>query len=335
MKIAMFSSKSYDRKFFNKINADFDFEIQYLDNRLDKNTTKLAEGYDVVCVFVNDKLDREVIAQLAKNGIKLIALRAAGFNNVDLEAADRQRIKVVRVPAYSPNAVAEHAVGLILTLNRKIHKAYNRVREGNFSLERLTGFDMKGKTVGVVGTGNIGRVFCQIVMGFGCRVIAYDKYPSDECRERGIEYVELNELFNKSDIISLHCPLTPETCHLIDSKAIEKMKDGVMLINTSRGKLINHTDVIKGLKSKRIGYLGIDVYEQEEKLFFKDLSERVIRDDVISRLMTFPNVLITSHQAFFTENALNEIATTTLQNVKDFEQNKELKNEVNIELVKK
>ncbi|MFW6043401.1 MAG: 2-hydroxyacid dehydrogenase, partial [Marinilabiliaceae bacterium] len=261
-------------------------------------------------------------------GIKLIALRCAGFNNVDLEAAKEQQIKVVRVPAYSPAAVAEHAVALILTLNRKTHKAYNRVRENNFSLERLTGFNLQGKTVGVIGTGKIGASFCRIINGFGCRVLAQDPYPRQDLQDEGVVYTDKDELLEQSDIISLHCPLTPESKHLINKETINQMKPGVMLINTSRGALIHTKDAIKGLKKGKIGYLGIDVYEQEEDLFFRDLSENIIQDETIMSLISFPNVLITSHQAFFTCEALEQIASTTIQNMLDFKNNRPLVNEV-------
>jgi len=253
---------------------------------------------------------------------------AAGFNNVDLNAASEAGIRIVRVPAYSPEAVAEHAMALILTLNRKTHKAYNRIREGNFSLERLTGFNLHKKTVGVVGTGQIGSAFCNILMGFGCKVIAYDLHPSDQLRASGVSYVDLNELLAQSDIISLHCPLTDTTQHIINAAHIEKMKSNVMIVNTSRGGLINTGDVINALKSGHIGALAIDVYEQEEHLFFRDLSESIIQDDQIARLMTFPNVLITAHQGFFTKEALEQIAQTTLQNLSDFEDGRQLENEV-------
>jgi D-lactate dehydrogenase len=255
-------------------------------------------------------------------------LRCAGFNNVDLKAAQEKNIKVVRVPAYSPEAVAEHAVAMILTLNRKTHKVYNRVRESNFSLENLTGFNLFGKTIGVIGTGQIGVAFCKIMLGFGCKIIAYDIKKSEELISKGVDYQSLNYVLKNSDIISLHCPLTPETNHLFDSAAFSKMKDGVMLINTSRGALIKTKDAIEALKKEKIGYLGIDVYEQEEHLFFKDLSESIIQDDLIQRLISFPNVLITPHQGFFTEEALTQIAITTMKNICDFEDGKELMNEV-------
>jgi D-lactate dehydrogenase len=334
MRLTVFSTKAYDRDFLTETNEAFGHELVFLDPSLDWHTRKLAEGSPALCVFVNDKLDRRLIEHLAAQGLQLIALRCAGFNNVDLEAAADAWVKVVRVPAYSPEAVAEHALALILTLNRKTHKAYNRVREGNFSLERLEGFDIHGRTIGVIGTGRIGQAFCRIMQGFGTKVMAYDKYPNESMRTLGVEYVSLETLFAESHIISLHCPLTPETQYLIDRPAIDQMRPGVMLINTSRGGLIDTQAVLHGLKHRQIGYLGIDVYEQEEKLFFKDLSEMLIEDETISRLMTFPNVLITAHQAFFTRNALEQIAQVTLGNVKDFETGQPLENEVTAERVK-
>ena len=330
MKIAFFSSKSYDREYFDTFNVDNKHLLTYFDAPLNTDTANLTQGFEAVCVFVNDKIDKETVEKISVNGIKVIALRCAGYNNVDVKAAMDKNIRIFRVPAYSPQAVAEHAVALILTLNRKTHKAYNRIRENNFSIEHLTGFNLYGKTVGVVGTGQIGSSFCTIMQGFGCKVIAYDIAESDELKEKGIGYRSFDEILKCSDVISLHCPLTPETNHIINKDALSKMKNGVMLINTSRGGLINTPDVIQGLKNKKIGYLGIDVYEQEAGLFFKDLSESVIRDDVISRLMNFPNVLITGHQAFFTREALEQITTITLNNLTDFEKGVEVANEVRI-----
>jgi D-lactate dehydrogenase len=319
MKVAVFSTKSYDKEYFDKANIENKHELVYFESSLKQKTTRLAENYDAVCVFVNDALTKEVIETLTNLKVKLIVLRCAGFNNVDIESACNNNIKVLRVPAYSPTAVAEHAVALILTLNRKTHKAYNRVREGNFSIERLTGFELSGKTVGVIGTGRIGAAFATIMKGFGCKVVAFDNYPNNTLKDTVVSYYSLSELFVMSDIISLHCPLTPETNQLINKDSLSLMKKGVMLINTSRGKLIDTDAAIEALKEGRLGYLGIDVYEQEENLFFKDLSEIIILDDKISRLMTFPNVLITSHQAYFTDNALTQIAQTTIQNLSDFE----------------
>lgn len=324
MKIAFFSTKSYDREFFNHYVSTH--EIVYFEAQLNIQTVNLAAGCNAICVFVNDKLNKEVITELNKLGVKLIALRCAGFNNVDLDAAKANNIKIVRVPAYSPHAVAEHAAALILTLNRKTHKAYNRVREGNFSLERLTGFDLFGKTIGVIGTGRIGQAFCNIMLGFGCRVLAFDLIENKELSSKGVEYMPLIDVLQQSDIISLHCPLNEQTKHIISQQTISMMKDEVMLINTSRGGLIDTPAVIEALKTGKIAYLGLDVYEQEEKLFFNDLSENVIQDDMIMRLLSFPNVLITSHQGFFTEEALTQIAQTTLENIDAFEAGKPLTN---------
>jgi D-lactate dehydrogenase len=315
MRIAFFSTQSYDQESFESQLDNQAHEITYLKTSLNHHTAKLAEGCEAVCLFVNDTADAQVLQKLHELGVRYLALRCAGFNNVDLEKAKELDIKVVRVPAYSPHAVAEHTVALILTLNRKTHKAYNRVREGNFSLERLTGFDLHGKTVGVVGTGKIGQVFAGLMQGFGCRVIAYDPYPSEELQAKGVPYMGFKELLGQSDILSLHCPLTPETHHLIDAEAFASMKPRLMLINTSRGKLIDTRSAIEALRSGQLAYLGIDVYEMEEDLFFRDLSETIIDDEKILRLMSFPNVLITAHQAFFTHEALGEIAQTTLQNL--------------------
>lgn len=328
MKVAVFSTKSYDREYLNRFNQEPGQDLQFFEAPLNIDTANLTQNFDAVCVFVNDKLNSDCIYKIAEHGVKLIALRCAGFNNVDLQAAREKNIRVVRVPAYSPEAVAEHAVALILTLNRKTHKAYNRIREGNFSLEKLQGFNIYKKTVGVIGTGIIGAAFCRIMLGFGCRILANDIHESEDLKNKGVIYTSQEELFMESDIISIHCPLTPQTHHLMNRNAFNKMKKGVMLINTSRGGVINTSDALEALKSGRLGYLGIDVYEQEEKLFFRDLSESIIQDEVISRLISFPNVLITSHQGFFTREALEQIATTTLQNINDFENGNELKNEV-------
>lgn len=318
MKIAVFSTKSYDQTSLDRANAAHGHELVYFDVRLTSRTVPLAAGFPGVCAFVNDQLDAAVLDTLAQGGTHLIALRSAGFNHVDLTAARDLGLTVVRVPAYSPYAVAEHAVALILALDRKIYRAYNRVREGNFSLEGLLGSDLHGRTVGVIGTGKIGLIFARIMAGFGCRVLAFDPYPSDEA-ESFVQYVSLGEVFAQSDVISLHCPLTPDTHHIIDAGAVGRMKDGVMLVNTSRGALVDTQAVIAGLKSGKIGHLGLDVYEEEGDLFFEDLSTRVIQDDVFSRLLTFPNVLITGHQGFFTEEALRNIAETTLANITAFE----------------
>ena len=328
MKITFFSTQPYDKLFFEKHNSDFGFELEFLEVQLNEQSTPLAKEADVVCAFVNDRLNETVIHQLAQQKIKLIALRCAGFNNVDLAAATRYNIKVVRVPAYSPYAVAEHAVALIMTLNRKTHKAYNRVRDQNFSLNGLLGFDLHGKTIGVVGTGNIGQVFCSIMSGFGCCIIAHDKKENESLKKIGVSYLPITDVFAQADVISLHCPLYEQTRHLINEQTIRAMKKGVMLINTSRGALIDTPAVIDGLKSGQIGALGIDVYEQEEKLFFLDLTGKIIDDDVIALLTSLPNVLITAHQGFFTHEALTQIAQTTLQNIKAFGDNQVLTNEV-------
>lgn len=327
MTVAVFSTKPHDREYLDLFNHG-QHKLTYFDSALNAETTNLTVGFDAACVFVNDKIDAPTIEKLAHNGIKIIALRCAGFNNIDLDAAKKHQLKVVRVPAYSPEAVAEHAVALILTLNRKTHKAYNRVRESNFSLENLVGFDLHGKTVGVVGTGKIGAAFCKIMLGFGCKVMAFDVVKSDSLAQQGVDYQSLSNVLAKADILSLHCPLTPDTAHLINAKTLTTMKRGVMLINTSRGGLIDTAAVIDALKTAQLGYLGIDVYEQEAQLFFKDLSESLIQDDIIQRLLTFHNVLITPHQGFFTKEALTQIATTTLKNLTDFEGGRALENEI-------
>lgn len=314
MKITFFSTQPYDKEFFNRYNDSFGFELVFFETQLNPQTVNLIDKTDAVCVFVNDLVNEKVIEQLAVKGVKLVALRCAGFNNVDITAAKGKKIHVCRVPAYSPQAVAEHAVAMILTLNRKTHKAYNRVREQNFSLNGLLGFDLHGKTIGVVGTGNIGKAFCNIMLGFGCKVLAFDLIANKELENAGVQFVPLIELLQQSDIISLHCPLNEQTKHLINNNTISLMKAGVMLINTSRGGLIDTTAVIVALKSGKIAYLGIDVYEQEEHIFFRDLSAEVIEDDTIQRLMSFSNVLVTAHQAFFTREALTQITITTLRN---------------------
>lgn len=320
MRVAVFSTKSYDREFLTHANADAGHELVFYEPRLTRQTCRLAEGFPALCAFVNDVLDADVIRALAQQGTELVSMRCAGFNNVDLRAADEHSITVTRVPAYSPYAVAEHTVGLMLALERRLHKAYNRVREGNFALEGLLGSDLHGRTVGIVGTGKIGSIVARIMNGFGCRLLAYDVAHNPEVEQCGARYVELGELFAGSDIITLHCPLVPATYHLIGREAIAQMKRGVMLVNTSRGALIDTREVIRGLKSSHIGALGIDVYEEEADLFFEDLSNRVIQDDVFSRMLTLPNVLITGHQAFFTRNALEAIARDTLGNITAFEQ---------------
>lgn len=317
MKVTFFSTQPYDKLFFNQQNEQLGYELEFFETHLGPHIVNAISHTDAVCAFVNDKVNESVIEVLATKGVKIIALRCAGFNNVDLEAAKKYSIHVCRVPAYSPQAVAEHAVAMLLTLNRKTNKAYNRVREQNFSLNGLIGFDVFGKTVGVIGTGNIGKAFCKIMLGFGCKVMAFDMFVDKEMEALGVEYKPLVEVFAQSDIISLHCPLNEQTKHLINKETIALMQKGVMLINTSRGGLINTKDAIAALKSHQIGYLGIDVYEQEDKLFFKDLSATIIEDDTIQRLMSFPNVLITAHQAFFTKEALTQIASTTLNNIQE------------------
>lgn len=328
MKIAVFSSKPYDETFLRQASQRYGYEPTFLEPRLTAATVGLAAGYSAVCVFVNDRLEADVLEQLAGNGTQIVALRCGGFNNVDLSAAQRLGLKVVRVPAYSPYSVAEHAVALMLTLNRKIHRAHARVREGNFSLHGLLGFDLHGRTVGVVGTGQIGRVVTAIMHGFGCRILGFDHARNAACEALGMSYVSLPELLAASDIVTLHCPLTPETWHLIDGQAIERMKPGVMLINTSRGAVVDTKAAIAGLKSGRIGYLGLDVYEEEADYFFEDLSQGVISDDLLARLLTFPNVIVTGHQAFFTEDALRNIAETTIDNLREIEQTGGSQNEV-------
>jgi D-lactate dehydrogenase len=319
--VAVFSTKAYDRRYLSAANAASGtaHRFTFIEMPLTPQTVALAASHQAVCVFVNDCMDAPTLTALASVGVRLVALRCAGFNNVDLAAAQRLGIAVARVPGYSPAAVAEHAVAMMLTLNRHTHRAYARVREGNFALDGLLGFDMQGRTVGIVGTGKIGTALARILRGFGCRVIATDPYPSDECVALGVRYVPFDALLAESDIVSLHCPLTPDTRHLIDDAAVRKMRRGVMLINTSRGAVIETRAVIAGLKSGVIGYVGLDVYEEEGDLFFEDLSDQVIQDDVFARLLTFPNVLITGHQAFFTHEALTAISETTLANITHFE----------------
>jgi D-lactate dehydrogenase len=314
MKLTLFSAQPYDQLFFSAAAEEAGITIRYEEMPLNETTASLVTETQAVCVFVNDQVNEKVCAQLAAAGVHIIALRCAGFNNVNLEAAKKYQLRVCRVPAYSPESVAEHAVAMILTLNRKTHKAYNRVREQNYSLNGLLGFNLFGKTVGVVGTGNIGACFCKIMIGFGCRVIAYDIVKNSALEKMGVEYVTMAEVL-KAAIISMHCPLTPQTHHLINEQTLAQMQPGVLLINTSRGGLIDTKAVIQALKKGVIGYLGMDVYEQEENLFFKDLSNRLLEDETLQRLASFHNVLITAHQAFFTQEALHEIATTTLKNI--------------------
>lgn len=323
MKVAVFNAKSYDRDSLTKANTIYNHDLSFFPVRLNLETVILATGFPVVSVFINDDLSAEVLRQLAQQGTKLIATRSAGFNHIDLDAAQELGLTVVRVPAYSPHAVAEHAVGLILTLNRKLHRAYNRVRDDNFSLEGLLGFDIYGSVVGIIGTGTIGSCFARIMNGFGCKLLAYDVYQNPQCLELGVEYMPLKEVLTMSDIISLHCPLLPETFHLINAETLQHLKPGAMLINTSRGGLIDTKAAIEAIKSGRIGYLGIDVYEQEEELFFEDLSDTVIQDDVFQLLQSFSNVVITAHQGFFTRNALANIAETTLASISEFAEGKQ------------
>jgi D-lactate dehydrogenase len=330
MRIAVFGTKTYTSTYFDRANKAFGHELVYFEARLHNRTTRLAEGFPAVCVFVNDQVDATVLEQLHAGGVRTIALRCAGFNNVDMEAAAELGMHVVRVPAYSPESVAEHTVALLLTLNRRIHRAFNRVREGNFALEGLVGFELRQRTVGVIGTGRIGTAVIKILNGFGCLILAYDVVENPLVAAFGVSYVELNELLTSSDIISLHGPLLPTTHHLIDEKAVGAMKDGAMLINTSRGALVDTPAVIEGLKSGRIGALGLDVYEEEEAIFFEDRSNKVLQDDVFARLLTFPNVVITGHQAFLTEEALTTIAETTLSNVAKIERGEKCENAVTV-----
>lgn len=320
MKVAIFSAQNFEKPFLEEANKPYQHQLDFFPTQLTAKTVSLAEKYSVISCFVSDNINAQVLKTLANHGTKLIALRSAGFNHVDLEAARKHNIAIARVPAYSPYAVAEFATGLVLTLSRKIHRAYMRTREHNFSLEGLLGFDLHNRTIGIIGTGKIGSIFAKIMIGFGCKVLAYDVTENTECKKLGVEYTNLKMLYNLSDIISLHCPLNKDTTHLINDEAIQQMRDGVMLINTGRGGLIDTKAVIKGLKSKKIGYLGIDVYEEEENLFFKDLSSQIIQDDVFTRLETFPNVIITSHQGFFTQEAITNIAKITLLNITRFEQ---------------
>lgn len=328
MKIAFFDTHSYEKSVFEQINQKYKFDINFLPMRLNEKTMQLAEDHDAVCCFVNDRVTGQVLSFLKESGVKLVALRSAGFNHVDIFAAQKIGLPVVRVPEYSPHAVAELAVALLLSLNRKVHRAYARVREMNFSLEGLVGFDLFGKTVGIVGTGKIGTVFAEIMLGFGCKVLAYDLQKNSELEKAGVRYTELTELYKSSDIVSLHVPLTPKTRYLIDSQAFSLMKKGVILINTGRGALIKTSDLIKALKTRHLGGAGLDVYEEEEGIFFEDLSISGVDDDQLARLLTFPNVLITSHQGFLTQEALQNIATTTLENITEFANQRPLTNQV-------
>ena len=328
-KIAFFDTREYDKKFFNQENEKFGFKIDFFDFKLSRDTAKLTKGYEVICVFVNDIVDEKVIKILAQNGVKLLALRCSGYNNVDLRATSQCGIKVVRVPAYSPYAVAEYALSLLLTLNRKVHRAYMRTKEFNFSLNNLVGFTLHNKTVGVVGTGAIGRCFIKILSGFGLKILAYDPLPNEQFAEEFcFKYVDMNAIYKEADIISLHCPLSKDSYHLLNRKSFKRMKKNALIVNTSRGALINTEDLIFALKQSLIGGAALDVYEEESEFFFKDISSEIIDDDVLARLITFPNVLLTSHQAFLTEEALTQIAMTTLSSVKSFFENNSLENQI-------
>jgi len=328
MKIAVFSAKHYDREFLEAANAAEGHQLKYYEAALDAESAGLAAGCDAVCIFVNDKCDADVLSELQRGGTRLVALRCTGFNNVDLQAAASLGIKVVRVVDYSPYSVAEHAVALLQAINRKIHRAYNRTRDSNFALDGLMGFDLHGKSVAVIGTGKIGRVFTKIMLGFGCNVIGHDKYPSPEFEALGAHYAAPGEIARDADIISLHCPLTPETYHIINADTIARAKRGALLINTSRGGLVDTEAVIEGLKSGQIGGFAADVYEQEADLFFRDLSSVVVTDDVLQRLISFPNVIVTGHQAFFTREAITTICETTLRSVTQFMQGQPLTDEI-------
>lgn len=328
MKLAIYSTKQYDKKYLEQVNRDYGYELDFYDFLLSEKTAKTAHGCDGVCIFVNDDGSRPVLEELKKAGVKFIALRCAGFNNVDLDAAKALGLRVVRVPAYSPEAVAEHAIGIMMCLNRRIHRAWQRTRDANFSLEGLTGFTMHGKTAGVIGTGKIGLAALRILKGFGMRLLAFDPYPSAAALDLGVEYVDLTTLLQESDVISLHCPLTPENFHLLNHDAFEQMKQGVMIINTSRGGLIDSQAAIDALKSQKIGALGMDVYENERELFFEDKSNEVIQDDVFRRLSACHNVLFTGHQAFLTAEALTSISETTLQNLRQLENGEACPNEI-------
>lgn len=316
MKIAVFSTQKYDRHFLDQFNTGH--ELTFFEIQLNRQTADLTAGFEAVCVFVNDQIDQETLNVLKANGIELIVLRCAGYNNIAVGLAEQMKITILRVPAYSPEAVAEHALALILTLNRKTHKAYNRIREGNFSLEKLLGFNLYRKQVAVIGTGNIGKALCRILLGFGCHIKAYDLFPDQEMEKLGVKYDTLQHVLSDADIISLHCPLTDQSKHMINKQSLGLLKKGTMLINTSRGALIETQDVIDAMQNGTLGYLGLDVYEQEDQLFFHDLSEDIIPDELISRLISFPNVLITSHQGFFTKEAMEQIARVTFENIDAF-----------------
>jgi D-lactate dehydrogenase len=327
-RIAFFDTKPYDQEYFTRLNEQFNYEITWFKNHLRPETAVLAEGHNVVCAFVNDVVDRDVISVLKKKGVRLLAMRCAGYSNVDLEVLD-EAIRMVRVPDYSPHAVAEHAVAMMLSLNRKIHRAFYRTLDNNFNINGLLGFDMYGKTAGIIGTGKIGKSVIRILKGFGMKILAHDLYPDREFeKELGFAYADLETIYRESDIISLHCPLNRESWHMINRESLHLMKDSVMLINTGRGKLIDTADLISALKKKKIGSAGLDVYEEESEYFYEDFSSEVIGDDILARLLTFPNVLVTSHLGFFTREALTGIAQTTFNNIRDFFDGKPLKNEV-------
>jgi len=328
MKIAFFDTKPYDKESFERISDENDVKIKYFETKLNEDTADLAQGFDGVCVFVNDTVNAAVIDRLCQLGVKLIALRCAGFNNVDMKHAFG-KIHVLRVPAYSPYAVAEHAMAMLLTSIRRIHKAYIRTKDFNFSLSGMTGFDLHGKTVGVIGTGRIGRVFIDICRGFGMKVLAYDKFQAEGLADgKMVKYVSLDELFSDSDIISLHCPLTDETYHVIDEKALDKCKKGVVIINTSRGALVDAEALLEGIKARKVGAACLDVYEEESELFFEDFSGHIVEDDILTRLISMPNVIVTSHQAFLTREALANIAETTIKNIKEFSEKGQCPNEL-------
>lgn len=327
MRIAFFDAKPYDISSFEKFAEERNIKIKYYETKLNADTAELARGADCVCVFVNDSLDKETVDKLYDDGVKLIALRCAGYNNVDLSACEG-KITVVRVPAYSPYSVAEHAMAMLLTSIRRIHKAYIRTKDFNFSLNGLTGFDLHGKTVGVIGTGKIGRCFIDICKGFGMNVLCYDKFP---VKDSGLNYVSLDEIWGKSDVISFHCPLTEETYHILDETVVDKLKKGVVIINTSRGALIDAEALLDGIKSRKIGAACLDVYEEESDLFFRDVSGHILEDDVLARLISMPNVILTSHQAFLTDEALEGIAQTTTQNILDYFRTGKCENEVHLQ----
>ena len=327
-RIIFFDIKDYDREFFEKYGKNYNYEMSFFKSRLSLENVHLTKGYDVVCAFTNDDIGKETIDAMAENGVRLLAMRCAGFNNVSLKDI-HNRFKVVRVPAYSPHAIAEYTVGLILAVNRKINKAYVRTREGNFSINGLMGVDLYGKTAGIIGTGKIGQILIKILKGFDMKVIAYDLFPNQKVAEElGFEYVSLDELYANSDIISLNCPLTKDTQYMINRRSMLKMKDGVILVNTGRGQLIDSADLVEALKDKKVGAVALDVYEEEEDYFFEDKSTQVIEDDILGRLLSFYNVLITSHQAYFTKEAVEALTVTTLNNIKDFIEGKPLVNEV-------